>query len=74
MDGYPKRQTKRGELCGVGAKVPHGSPDNGGLHVDQPVILVLGVPPITVDGMIGNGLASVSSDLICCALLPAAIP
>ena len=48
--------------------------DNGGLHVDQPVILVLGVPPITVDGMIGNGLASVSSGLICRALLPAAIP
>ena len=25
VDGYPKRQTKRAELCGVGTEVPHES-------------------------------------------------
>ena len=27
MDGYPKRQTKRAELCGAGPEVPHGPAD-----------------------------------------------
>ena len=27
MDGYPKRQAERAELCGAGTEVPHGSPD-----------------------------------------------
>ena len=28
MDGHPKRQTKKAELCGAGKEVPHGSEDS----------------------------------------------
>jgi hypothetical protein len=50
---------------------PHNS---GGILVDQPVVLVLRVLPVAVDRVIGGGLTSVSSGLICRALFPAAIP
>ena len=50
---------------------PHNS---GGILVDQPVVLVLRVLPVAVDRMVGGGLASVPSGLICRALFPAAIP
>ena len=50
---------------------PH---NGGGIFVDQPVVLVLRVLPVAVDRVIGGGLASVSSGLICRTLFPAAIP
>ena len=50
---------------------PH---NGGGIFVDQPVVLVLQVLPVAVDRVIGGGLASVSSGLICRTLFPAAIP
>ena len=28
MDGNPKRQTKRAELCGAGKEIPHGPADS----------------------------------------------
>ena len=45
----------------------------GGFFIQEPVVLVLRVLPIAVDGMIGGGLASVAPRLICRALLTAAI-
>ena len=50
---------------------PH---NGGGILVDQPVVLILRVLPVAVDRVIGGGLASVSSGLICRTLFPAAIP
>lgn len=50
---------------------PH---NGGGILVDQPVVLILRVLPVAVDRMVGGGLASVSSGLICRTLFPAAIP
>ena len=44
MDGYPKRQTKRAELCGVGAEVSHRSANSNavrgvapeaGVHIER---------------------------------------
>ena len=44
MDGYPNRQTKRAELCGVGTEVPHGSANSkavrgiaaeAGVHIER---------------------------------------
>ena len=50
-------------------------PHNGsGLLVDQPVVLVLRVLPVAVDGVVGGGLASVAPRLIRRTLFPAAIP
>ena len=47
MDGYPKRQTERAELCGAGTEIPHGSPDGkavrgiaaeAGVHIERTIV------------------------------------
>ena len=44
MDGYPKRQTERAELCRAGPEVPHGPADGkavrriaaeAGVHIER---------------------------------------
>jgi len=46
----------------------------GGFFIQEPVVLILRVFPIAKNGVVGGGLASVATRLICRALLPAAIP